>query len=83
MRHLAQSARGMLDSRRLDEDLAKEVAQHPFGSAFGAVHSHEAKMFRTDGLHPLLDLTCGFANETPLRDSRFPFLALCDHLSVL
>jgi hypothetical protein len=58
------------------------VAQHPFGSPFGAVHGHHAEMFRADGLNPLLDLTGGFANESLFRACRFPFLAFCDHPSV-
>jgi hypothetical protein len=47
-----------------------------------AVHRHDAKTFRADGLNSLLDLTGGFANESLFRACRFPFLATCDHPSV-
>jgi hypothetical protein len=69
----------MLHSRRFDDDLAKEVTQHPFGSPSDAVHRHDAKMFRADGLNPLLDLTGRFADKAFFRSCRFPFSGLCDH----
>ncbi len=52
----------MFDRSWFDDDLAVEVAQHPFGSAFGAVDRDDAEVFGADGLNPLLDLASWLAN---------------------
>ena len=64
LRHRAQSARGMLHARRFDQDLAVEVAQHPFRAAFGAVHRDDAEVLRSHRLNSLLDLAGGLADES-------------------
>ena len=45
----------MFDDGWFDDDLSVEVAQHPFGPSFGAVHRDDAEMFRSDVAHPFLN----------------------------
>ena len=42
LRHDTQSARGMLNRDRFDDDLAIKVTEHPFRPAFGAVDGDNA-----------------------------------------
>jgi hypothetical protein len=79
LRHPSQSARGMLNAGRFDKDLAIEVAQHPFRSAFGTVDRDDAEVFRSNRLNPLLDLARRLADESFFRARKFPFPGLRNH----
>jgi hypothetical protein len=72
----------MLNLRRLDEYFTVEVAEHPFGSAFGAVDRDDAEVFRSNGLNPLLDLARRLPDESFFRARNFPFPGFRNHRTV-
>ena len=82
LRHHPQPACGMLNRSRFDNHLAIEVAQHPFRAAFSAIDRNDAKVFRPDSLHALLNLPSRLPNKPFFRTRDFPFLDRCDHPSV-
>src|SRR5260370_41738505 len=42
----------MFDDDGRDQDVAKEVAQHPFGAGLGAIDTHDAEMLLSNLLYP-------------------------------
>ena len=72
-------ARGMLLMFYADNDLAIEVAKHPFRSAFGAVDRDDAEVFRSNRLNPLLDLARRLPDESCFRARKFPFPGFRNH----
>ena len=72
----------MFNDGWFDDDLAVEVAQHPFGPSFGAVHRDDAEVFRSDLANQVLDLACWLSNESSFGNFGRTLFRACDHLRV-
>src|SRR5713101_3887789 len=55
----------MFDDGGRNQDVAKEVAQHPFGAGLGAIDTDDAEMLRADFLDPDMNDPRGFLLEMP------------------
>ena len=66
----------MLHDGGRDQDVAVEVAQHPFGASLGAIDADEAEVLGADALHPRVDDAAGLLQDLPLASGPASLTAL-------